>query len=33
VIIDDTALLKVSLSINHKKEGFMALIEADRGAE
>jgi hypothetical protein len=33
VIIDETALLKVSLSINHKNEGFIALIEADRGAE
>jgi hypothetical protein len=33
VIIDETALLKVYLSINQRKEGFIALIEADRGAE
>jgi hypothetical protein len=33
VIIEETALLKVSLSINHKKEGLRAFIEADLGAE
>jgi len=33
VIIEETALLKVSLSINQRKEGFIALIEADLGAE
>jgi hypothetical protein len=27
------ALLKVYRSMNHKKEDFMALIEAERGAE
>ena len=33
VIIEETAFLKVSLSINHKKEGFRALMDADLGAE
>jgi hypothetical protein len=33
VIIEETAFLKVSRSINHKSDGFNALIEADRGAE
>jgi hypothetical protein len=31
--MEETALLKVSRSINHKKEGFKAFMEADRGAE
>jgi len=33
VIIEETAFLKVYLSINHKKDGFKALIDADLGAE
>jgi len=33
VIIEDTAFLKVSLSMNHRNEALMALIEADLGAE
>jgi hypothetical protein len=31
--MEETAVLKVSRSINHRKEGFRALMEADRGAE
>jgi hypothetical protein len=31
--MDETAFLKVSRSMNHKKEGFSALMEADLGAE
>ncbi len=31
--MDETAFLKVYLSINQRKDGFNALIEADRGAE
>jgi hypothetical protein len=33
VIIDETAFLKVYRSIYHKNEDFMALIDADLGAE
>lgn len=33
VIIDETAFLKVSLSINHKNDGLSALMDADLGAE
>ena len=31
--MDETAFLKVNRSINQRKDGFNALIEADRGAE
>lgn len=31
--MEETAFLKVYRSINHKKDGFKALMEADRGAE
>lgn len=33
MIIDETAFLKVSRSINHNNDVFKALIEADLGAE
>jgi hypothetical protein len=33
VIIEETAFLKVYLSMNQKKEALQALIEADLGAE
>jgi hypothetical protein len=32
-MIVSTKFLKVDLSIYHKKDGFIALIEADLGAE
>jgi hypothetical protein len=33
VIIEETAFLKVSLSINQRKDALQALMEADLGAE
>jgi len=33
LIIEETAFLKVYLSINQRNEGLRALIDADRGAE
>ena len=33
VIIEETAFLKVYRSMNQRKEGLRALMEAERGAE